>query len=223
MNLNKFTFFLFLLLLLNAFGQKKAIESLNNTLTSPIIGPNHILFIATNQAKSIKIILETEKWKPIEMVYDEKTMMWYYIYEKELTKGKYRYKLSIDNFLTTDPLNPNKEKDKLGGYFSFFELKDNIEIFKSNPKRIENGYYEFRYIDLKAEKVVLVGSFNNWNPYELELKREYGGIWKIKIYLPKGTHYYYFIVDDQITPDPMNTKAVKDKHGNIINIIEVNE
>lgn len=189
--------------------------------TSPVITSEYILFIYTNQAKSVKLLMDIEGWKPIPMLYDEKMKLWYYVYEKDIKKGKYRYRFSVDGLLISDPLNNLKEEDKLGGVFSVFELKSDIEIFRSNPKSLGNGYFEFRYKDLKAEKVVLSGSFNHWSPYELEMKREFGGIWRIKIYLPKGIHYYYFIVDDSITPDPLNMRTVRDKHGNIVNVLEI--
>ncbi|MFN4245319.1 MAG: hypothetical protein ACK4F9_04130 [Brevinematia bacterium] len=212
---------LLFLLTINLYAlEEKSFSGDTNVLTSPIINPNNIIFIATNKAKSIKVLLESENWKPMDMVYDDRARIWYYIYEKELPKGRYRYKLLIDGFITTDPLNRNRERDKIGGYFSFFELREGIEVYRGNPVHLGGGYYEFRYKDLKASKVVLVGSFNNWSPYELEMERGYGGMWKVRIYLPKGEHYYYFIVDDQITPDPLNTMTVKDKHGNIINVVD---
>lgn len=211
-----------LVLPVQALGKSQSSSELTNFYFSPVIGEDHILFIFTNQAKSVKILLENEKWKPIPMVWEEKVRIWYLVYDKELKKGKYRYKLMVDNIIIADPLNKNKDRDEIGGYFSFFELKADIEPFKTNPKPLGGGYYEFRYKDLRAERVILTGSFNHWNPYEIELKREFGGMWRTKIFLPKGKHYYYFIVDDQVTPDPMNMKTLRDKHGNVVNILEVN-
>ncbi|MEN2998944.1 MAG: glycogen-binding domain-containing protein [Brevinematia bacterium] len=216
--------FLLLLILvpISCFGKPKNPLENTNVFSSPIIEDDHILFVVTNQARSVKILLESERWKPITMSYDERAKLWYCVYDKELKRGRYRYKLLIDNIVMIDPLNANVGTDELGGKFSFFELKNDLEVFKGNPKALGEGYYEFRYKDIKAEKVVLVGSFNHWNPYELEMRREYGGVWRIKVFLPKGTHYYYFIVDDQATSDPLNAKAVRDKHGNVLNVVEVN-
>lgn len=203
-------------------SQSQHFTESTNITSSPIIGDESILFISTNQAKVVKLILESEGWKPINMNYDDRTKMWYYLYEKELKKGKYRYKIIVDGIVFTDPLNINKEPDGIGGFFSVFELKNDLEIFKKNPKNLGNGYYEFRYKNLDAQKVVISGNFNNWNPYELEMKREPGGLWKIKLYLPRGIYYYQFIVDDEITPDPSNLKTIRDKHGNMVNVLEVN-
>lgn len=213
-----FTFFLQSLL----FSQTQSFLENTNIISSPVIGEDSILFVVTNQARSVKLLLESEGWKPIYMNYDERVRMWYYIYEKELKKGKYRYKIVVDGIVFTDPLNPNREPDGIGGFFSVFELKDDLEIFRKNPKYLGNGYYEFRYKNLDAKKVVISGNFNNWNPYELEMKRESGGLWKIRLYLPKGTYYYQFIVDDEIVPDPLNPKTIRDKHGNVVNVIEIN-
>lgn len=217
----KFIVIFTLYFVIHSYAQIPIVET-TNLYYSPIISENYILFIVTNQAKIVKLLLESEGWKPIPMVYDDKVKIWYYIYEKNLKKGKYRYKLSVDNILIVDPMNTNRDPDPLGGYFSVFELKNDIEVLKGNPKPLGNGYYEFRYKNLNAEKVILVGSFNNWSPYELEMKREYGGIWKIRVFLPKGVHYYYFIVDDEIVNDPLNMKTVRDKNGNVMSIVEVN-
>lgn len=204
------------------FSQNKSVLEGTNITFSPIISEDAILFIVTNQAKTVKLLLESEAWKPVNMNHDERARMWYYLYEKELKKGRYRYKIMVDGIIFTDPLNSNREPDGIGGFFSVFELKNDIEIYKKNPKHLGNGYYEFRYKNLDAQKVVISGNFNNWNPYELEMKREPGGLWKIRIYLPKGTYYYQFIVDDEITPDPLNPRTIRDKHGNIVNVLEVN-
>ncbi|MGC8870174.1 MAG: hypothetical protein ACP5PT_03675 [Brevinematia bacterium] len=213
---------LFLLYSTNIAKSANDLSTFTNYFLSPIVSDDYILFISTNQAKVIKILLENKEWKPINMSYDEKSKLWYYQLEENLKKGKYRYKLMIDDIITTDPLNPNLEPDGIGGFFSVFELKNDLEIIKSNPRKLSKSIYEFRYKDLNATKVILCGSFNNWNPYELEMKREEGGIWKIKIHLPKGKHYYYFIVDDEITPDPLNNKSLKDKNGYTVSLVEVN-
>lgn len=210
-----------ILLTLQSKGETN-LSGLTNYFLSPIVSDDYILFISTNSAKSVKLLLEIKNWTPIPMSYDEKNKLWYYQLEEDLKKGKYRYKIMIDNIITIDPLNPNLESDGIGGFFSVFELKNDLEIIKQNPKKVGKNIFEFRYKDLNATKVILCGSFNNWNPFELEMKREEGGIWKIRIYLSKGTYYYYFIVDDEITPDPLNNRALKDKNGNVVNIVDVN-
>ncbi|MCX8029213.1 MAG: hypothetical protein N2712_04370 [Brevinematales bacterium] len=198
------------------------VQSITDIVYSPVVTRDSILFIYTNQAKSVKIVLETEGWKPVSMSYDDRIKIWYYVYEKELKRGKYRYKLLVDNVFINDPLNNLREPDGIGSFFSVFELKNDIELFKKNPKHLGGNIYEFKYKNIDAQKVLISGSFNNWNPYELEMSRETGGVWRIKVYLPKGSHYYYFIVDDQITPDPLNPKTIRDKHGNIVNVLELN-
>jgi len=65
-----------------------------------------------------------------------------------------------------------------------------------------------------AEKVYLVGDFNNWNMIGTALYKTEKG-WETKIELPKGKYYYKFIVDGYWTSDPSTLKnqLVKDGKG----------
>ncbi len=46
-----------------------------------------------------------------------------------------------------------------------------------------------------AHEVFLTGSFNNWNPAELSMKRSSDGQWSFVLHLPPGRYKYKFVVD----------------------------
>jgi 1,4-alpha-glucan branching enzyme len=59
-----------------------------------------------------------------------------------------------------------------------------------------------------AHAVSLAGSFNGWQPAQLQLRRATDGTWEATIPLPVGEHRYQFVVDGQRwVPDPAATQA----------------
>lgn len=53
----------------------------------------------------------------------------------------------------------------------------------------------FTYQSNTAKTVTLVGSFNNWNPENLPMKRIDENRWVISITLPAGIYYYQFVIN----------------------------
>ena len=60
-----------------------------------------------------------------------------------------------------------------------------------------------------ASRVVLVGSFNQWNPVATPLQRDSStGKWIVSLPLPPGRHVYAFVVDDSVwMRDPRSPEA----------------
>ena len=92
-----------------------------------------------------------------------------------LAPGGYEYKFVVDGDWITDPSNPYT----VGGN-SYLVVKPNYWF------RLE------QHSD--ADKAIVTGSFNNWNPqgYRMELRQ---GIWWFPVYLKPGKYTYKFIVD----------------------------
>ncbi len=68
------------------------------------------------------------------------------------------------------------------------------------PARFASGTEEhpvqFVLVAPEAERVVLVGSFNDWDPSATPLVRDIdGGLWVAELRLPTGRHLYAFVVD----------------------------
>ncbi|MFY8126818.1 MAG: hypothetical protein ACOVMM_00450 [Chitinophagaceae bacterium] len=105
-----------------------------------------------------------------------------------LSKGKHTYKFIVDGEWTVDPLNEQVQDDGEGNYNSL--------LCKSNVSFYLPGY-------LKAKKVFLAGSFNNWQDQYIKLIKKDSG-WFVNMYLIDGNYTYKFIVDDQWIEDPNN-------------------
>lgn len=70
----------------------------------------------------------------------------------------------------------------------------------------------FRLMAPEAETVVLLGSFNDWNPAGRPLKRGKGGVWRTHITLWPGTYEYRFLVDGAWRNDP-EAEVVANPYG----------
>lgn len=65
-----------------------------------------------------------------------------------------------------------------------------------------------------ASRVMLVGSFNEWNPVATPLVRDPAtGTWTVSIKLAPGRHVYAFVVDGDVTPDPLAPRAADADFG----------
>lgn len=115
-----------------------------------------------------------------------------------LKPGRYAYKFIIDGRWSADPYNKLREDDTYNGVNSIF--------FVYNHRFTLKGYSD-------AKKVIVSGSFNNWNREELRMIR-YRGQWVLPLYLREGTYAYKFIVDAKWITDPANTVVRPDGRGN---------
>ncbi len=70
---------------------------------------------------------------------------------------------------------------------------------------------EFYYFDSRAEKVSVVGSFNQWAPDAHVMEKD-GDRWSLQIPLPPGRYEYAFLIDDRVwKADPAS--LVQEKSG----------
>ncbi|MFC1593990.1 glycogen-binding domain-containing protein [Candidatus Omnitrophota bacterium] len=72
-----------------------------------------------------------------------------------------------------------------------------------------------------AQRVNLVGSFNEWDAQSLSAKKDKKGMWKVRLSLPKGRHEYRFVVDDQWWNDPCCSDCAWNEFGSMNNVVEV--
>ncbi|MCK9618304.1 MAG: glycogen-binding domain-containing protein [Lentimicrobiaceae bacterium] len=121
--------------------------------------------------------------------------------------GKYAYKFIADGNWLRDPNNKLKENDTYGG--------NNSIVFCYNYTFRLKGYTQ-------AGKVILTGSFNNWNTKELKMQRNAEG-WELPIFLKEGTHAYKFIVDKEWITDPDNKIIHSDGKGNVNSFIGIGD
>ncbi len=106
-----------------------------------------------------------------------------------LGDGTYAYKFVVDGRWMTDPGNPVVRSDANGNKNSFISI--------GTP-------YTFKLKDhTTANKVVLTGSFNNWDENELVMDKTSTG-WQMAYVIGPGNYEYKFIVDGKWITDPDN-------------------
>lgn len=118
----------------------------------------------------------------------------------QMNPDVYQYRFIVDGIWIEDLDNPDKSENEYGEYNSVIDIK---------------AYTTFKLKSHKAaQKVILAGSFNDWDEHELEMRKmDYG--WKYVIPLSGGKHHYKFIVDGQWIVDPNNSVKEYDGDGHI--------
>ena len=64
-----------------------------------------------------------------------------------------------------------------------------------------------------AMNVALAGDFTKWQQKPIPMQPQGGGLWKVIVELPPGTHHYRFIVDGQWRDDPDCAIRVANPYG----------
>lgn len=116
----------------------------------------------------------------------------------DLPEGIYEYKFIADGKWMHDPKNPLQVVNQHRTLNSVLLIGKTITFHLP-------GY-------LDAKKVILSGSFNNWNEKAFQMSKGHDG-WYIDVPLPPGKHYYKFIVDKKWMLDPENKLQQPDRHG----------
>ncbi|MGB6011430.1 MAG: AAA family ATPase [Desulfobacterales bacterium] len=81
---------------------------------------------------------------------------------------------------------------------------------------------QFFYHAPKANRVKIVGTFNNWKPSEESLmERKKDGTWSKRIYLAPGTYQYRFLIDDVWVEDQNNFYQVDNAFGGKNSVVEI--
>lgn len=173
----------------------------NNYKTTPTVFENkkdETVFVLRGNANARKVMLSGNfnNWSTIATPMQHTDSGWVAILK--LIPGKYLYKFIVDGQWIYDMNNNKREKDGEGGYNSIY--------FHYNYTFTLHGY-------TNAKRVILAGSFNNWNEKELVMQRSGDG-WKLPLFLNVGTHAYKFIVDGEWILDPVNKVTRPDGSGN---------
>lgn len=126
------------------------------------------------------------------------------------------------NMLAADKLMDPVEKILLAqkrfnngyGYVNKEPLYGYNKFTKKYPFAVKDSLVTFFLRDNKtARRVMLAGTFNNWNPEALAMQQVDSG-WIAIVKLGAGKHYYKFIVDEKWTVDKDNQLIENDGEGN---------
>lgn len=118
--------------------------------------------------------------------------------------GIYEYKFIVDGEWMHDPANKTTVRNQYHTLNSILSVGQKVTFTLSGNQT--------------AKKVILAGSFNNWNEESMKMSKS-GQTWKYTLELPPGKHHYKFIVDGNWILDPAN--MLKEKTGGNVNSVLV--
>ena len=95
-------------------------------------------------------------------------------------------------------------------------MKKVIQKLKVRRRRTK-----FALPSASAQKVYLVGEFNQWNEKKHLMKQDAEGVWKRTILLAPGRYEYKFIVDGDWHEDPLNPDRRRNRFGTYNSIVNV--
>jgi 1,4-alpha-glucan branching enzyme len=93
-------------------------------------------------------------------------------------------------------------------------------VRKVDPIRKTKGI-QFSLETVEAEKVSLVGEFNNWNPVADPMQIDENGKWTKAKMLSPGNIEYKFWVDGKWMIDPENLRACPNCFGSQNSVVKV--
>lgn len=133
------------------------------------------------------------------------------------------YRLVVDGLWMADPENP--QRVTLQGDVSASVLELPATAQKQQPAKTETqqGKVTFRLAAEQAGRVAVAGSFNQWDPFMHTLRptSPQDNHYSISLDLPRGTHYYYFVVDGRRMPDPHNPRMLRTREGSYVSVLRV--
>ena len=155
-------------------------------------------------ARSVYLAGSFNNWRPRELQMKHTQSGWELpLY---LTEGPNTYKFIVDGQWYADESNPSHLPDGTGGFNS-------VMVIGKPYRFLLRGFQN-------AKTVFLSGSFNNWRPDELQMKKTAGG-WELPYVLGPGNYEYKFRVDGVWMQDPANPAAGKNNDNSFL-IIDPN-
>lgn len=157
---------------------------------------------------------------------------------KPLPPGRYQYKFVIDNGTVweIDPSNALTAEE--GGFTnSLIIVPDDIAYVPSvvtgmempgtldrRPRRTGKVDVGIELDRPEAETVHIAGQFNDWQPDDIELRKDEDGVWRTSLSLEPGAYEYKFIVNGKDwIEDPGNPDRVADPYGGHNSLLTVGE
>jgi len=85
----------------------------------------------------------------------------------------------------------------------------------------ESKLVKFIFSAIRADSISVAGTFNNWTPGVINLKKDLVGVWRAATHLKPGVYQYRFHVDGRWVNDPSARKTVPNEFGTTNTILEV--
>ncbi|NJL14199.1 MAG: hypothetical protein HC913_15105 [Microscillaceae bacterium] len=134
-------------------------------------------------------------------------------------KFEWQYKFIVnEKYWVEPPVKARNQVEMYPGYRKSRNLVLNTEV----PTPSLEGNTTFRLSGYpNARRVVLAGTFNQWNEKQLYFG-QVEGEWICRVDLAPGSYEYKFIVDGEWITDPANPQKVQNEHGTFNSVLHHN-
>ncbi|MFA4924397.1 MAG: alpha-amylase family glycosyl hydrolase, partial [Ignavibacteriaceae bacterium] len=96
-------------------------------------------------------------------------------------------------------------------------------ILQDQSKKLQSFTFRFKP-EKKTEKVVVIGSFNNWNrEWNPLIEKGNSGIYEAKVNLEPGNYFYKFSIDGKDIIDPENKETVPTGFDGFNSVLRITE
>lgn len=130
------------------------------------------------------------------------------------------YRVVIDGIWLEDAENRNRVRDRNGLYLSRLRFPPEQRARQLSPiLRDERGTVEFYIQTSPGKRVYLAGDFNRWDPYMTALKEKEPGLYSAVLSIKPGRYAYYFLIDGEPVPDPLNFQKNQSSTGEDVSIL----
>lgn len=156
------------------------------------------------QAKEVVLAGTFNSWDEHTTLMQRTTDGWEL--KADLPPGRYEYKFIVDGEWMHDPANKENVRNEHNTLNSVLNITSPVTItLQGFPN---------------ANKVILTGSFVDWNENKIKMTL-INGVWTSTLQLVAGKHQYKFIVDGKWITDPTNPLVEDDGKGNQNSILFV--
>ena len=112
------------------------------------------------------------------------------------------------------------------GFREFFSVRQReaFEVMRRSHNSTHHQRYSakkmtkpvvFMCLQREAQRVSVMGDFNDWNPETHPMQRQLDGAWRIEVPLTHGHHRYLFSVDGVLELDPRAQGMEKVEEGHV--------
>lgn len=156
-------------------------------------------------AKQVFLSGSFNEWKVVDIAMEKRQGNWHV--SIPLKPGNYEYKFIVDG--------------------EWKNHESNLRTVPNGQWGVNNRYsvcnHRFELKDYpSAQKVVLSGSFNNWDEEEIELQQGDDG-WFLDVFVQDGSYEYKYIIDGFWVLDPRNNQTREDGEGNTNSLLNIGE
>jgi hypothetical protein len=142
-----------------------------------------------------------------------------HVYELRKPLGAFRDSLAWNLRYVLHDLAPQKNlKRSQQGTLGNIDL-NNPNVPKAQENTEGNAVFHLKGHSA-AKKVILTGTFNQWDEHALAMHRDGDG-WTMRLALKAGRYEYKFIVDGAWMEDPANPETVQNEHATLNSVLSI--